>query len=295
MLSILIPTYNYTVYPLVKALHSLAVNDGILFEIIVMDDSSKDTVTVIENEQITLLSNCRFMRQPQNVGLAENRNTLAREAQYENLLFIDGDGIVVSEYFLKKYLENSVDTDIVYGGRKHPEQVPNNIQKLRWKYGRFVEDTTAAQRNSAIYQKLLFNNTLLKKHCFDKVTFDAELRKYGHEDTLFAYQASLLQLKVKHIDNPVEHGDIDPADVFLKKIKMGLVNILSLYKQGKIDADFVKMLSVYRQFKKTGMKLPAALFYKLFEKTMFNNLTSGKPSLFVFNLYRLSYICSLKA
>ena len=272
-----------------------ALNDNLVYEIIVMDDCSTDTLSIEKNKEINSFPNCRFMQQPNNVGLAENRNTLAREAQYENLLFIDGDGIVISDKYLLDYIKNAVDADIVYGGRRHPETVNDDSQQLRWKYGRLVEDTTASQRNTAIYQKLLFNNTLLKKHCFDKITFDPELRKYGHEDTLFAYEVSLLKLKVKHIDNPVEHGDIDQAAIFLKKIKMGLVNIVSLYRQGKIDPDFVKMLSIYQKFEKTGLKILARIFYKLFEKVVFRNLTSGNPSLFLFNLYRLGYICSLKA
>jgi glycosyltransferase involved in cell wall biosynthesis len=294
MLSILIPTYNYNVFPLVEDLHNMAVKENIAFEIIVMDDGSTDAISLKENEKINTLSNSRFMQLPQNVGLAENRNTLAWEAQYENLLFIDGDGLIINPDYLKNYIENLADVDIVYGGRKHPENVAAKKQKLRWKYGLFIEDTTAEQRKTAVYQKLLFNNTLLKKQCFDKVTFDPELRKYGHEDTLFAYKVSLLQLRVKHIDNAVEHGDVDHSDVFLRKTKMGLVNIKNLYLQHKIDPDFVKMLRIYKKLTKIGLKFPIGVFYFLFEKPMHKNLTSGKPSLFLFNLYRLSYICSLK-
>ncbi|PZR21433.1 MAG: hypothetical protein DI539_07975 [Flavobacterium psychrophilum] len=294
MLSILIPTYNYNVFPLVQDLHAMAVQENIAFEILVMDDGSTDGVSLNENEKINSLPNARFMQQQQNVGLAENRNTLARTAQYDNLLFIDGDGLIINSAYLRNYIDNIEGNDIVYGGRRHPNVVEPKNQKLRWKYGFYIEDTTADQRNTAIYQKLLFNNTLLKKHCFDKVKFDPELRKYGHEDTLFAYQASLLSLNVKHIDNPVQHGDIDLSEVFLRKTKMGLVNLRTLYLQHKIEPDFVKMLRIYRKVTKTGLKWPIGLFYKLFEKPMYMNLTSGKPSLFVFNLYRLSYICSLK-
>jgi len=295
MLSILIPTYNYTVYPLVKDLHDQAVKENIVFEVIVMDDCSTALATIEQNKHIDSLSHCRFMQQKTNGGLAQNRNTLAAEANYENLLFIDGDGIIISDSYLKDYLNNTTNNDIIYGGRKHPENVNKENQKLRWKYGLLIEDTTAEQRDTAVYQKLLCNNVLIKKHCFDVVAFDPELRKYGHEDTLYAYQVSLLKLTIKHINNPVQHGDIDPAEVFLNKTKMGLVNLRMLYRQGKIDSGFVKMLSIYRKFKRTGLSVPAGLFYKMFEKVMFKNLTSGNPSLFVFNLYRLSYICSLKA
>jgi len=64
---------------------------------------------------------------------------------------------------------------------------------------------------------LMLNNTLIKKVCFNLIKFDTNIIKYGHDDTLFAYQVSKLQLHIEHINNPVQHGDIDSNDIFIKK------------------------------------------------------------------------------
>ena len=52
MLSILIPIYNYNVYPLVLELHEQCMTLGISFEILCQDDGS--TITFIENNQINM-------------------------------------------------------------------------------------------------------------------------------------------------------------------------------------------------------------------------------------------------
>jgi hypothetical protein len=52
-----------------------------------------------------------------------------------------------------------------------------------------------------------FNNTL-KKSCFDTVKFDTNTTKYGHDDTHFPIIESQT-FSLMHLENPVEHGDID--------------------------------------------------------------------------------------
>ncbi|RZJ74146.1 MAG: glycosyltransferase, partial [Flavobacterium sp.] len=197
MLSILIPTYNYNVFPLVSSLYGLCAESGTAFEIIVCDDGSGSPLNN-ENEKINTLPNGRFIALQNNVGLSENRNTLAREAQYENLLFIDGDSIIIEPKFIINYLNSLENSDVVYGGRVHPEKIDSPTRMLRWRYGREVEDKVAEERNKKVYRSLLFNNALIKKEAFNKIKFDPELRQYGHEDTLFAYHASLLKLRVTH-------------------------------------------------------------------------------------------------
>ena len=57
MLSILIPTYNYNVVPLVLDLHKQCLECEINFEILVFDDGSK--LFTIENHKINSLKNCK--------------------------------------------------------------------------------------------------------------------------------------------------------------------------------------------------------------------------------------------
>lgn len=293
MLSILIPIYNYNVYPLVRELHQQCTECGINFEILAQDDASHSPLNQ-ENEKVNALSHCSFVSLEKNVAHRENRNLLAEQAKFDYLLFIDGDSIVIDANYIRKYLENIEGFDVVYGGRQHPEKCPSKKQSLRWKYGKFIEDKLAINRRKTPYKSLLFNNTVITKKCFNQVKFDKDITLYGHDDTQFAYQLSLLQAKVNHIDNPIEHGDIDTNIAYLSKTESSLKSLLLLYQTGKISSEFVSILKLYVLLKKTKLIVLARAFHKFFQKSIAKSLLSENPSLFLFNIYRIGYLCTLK-
>jgi glycosyltransferase involved in cell wall biosynthesis len=293
MLSILIPTFNYKVYHLVSELHKQGLECKIPFEIIVIDDGS-NSQTNKENDRINLLDNAIFIALDENIGLSSNRNLLASKAKFTNFLFIDGDSIVLNPNYIKNYLNAIDSSEIIYGGRVHPKTITSIKQKLRWKYGRTVEDKTASQRNSQEYKTLMFNNTLIKKACFTPIQFDPKLKKYGHEDTLFAYQLSLSKHRIKHLDNAVEHGNIEESPIFISKVKNSLSNLLLLDNEHKIAPSFVTILEFYHFLKNYKLDFIIRVFYLVFEKALYKQLVSKNPSLFLFNAYRIGYLCSLK-
>ena len=292
MLSVLVPIYNYNAYPLVEELHKQCIELGIVFEILCQDDASKSALN-INNEKINSLSNCNFISLEKNVAHRQNRNLLAKRAKYEYLLFLDGDSIVINSHYIKNYINNLKEYDVIYGGRLHPENYPSNQQILRWKYGKFIEDKLAKDRLKKPYKCLLFNNTIIKKECFNKVKFDTEITLYGHDDTQLSYQLSLIPSKIHHIDNQIKHGDIDSNEVYINKTKNSIKSLLVLYASKKIDYRYVSLLKLYVFLKTTKLHLIALLFYKIFKNTMTKNLVSNNPSLIVFNLFRISYMCSL--
>lgn len=293
MLSVLVPIYNYNAYPLVEELHKQCIELGIVFEILCQDDASKSALN-INNEKINSLSNCNFISLEKNVAHRQNRNLLAKRAKYEYLLFLDGDSIVINSHYIKNYINNLKEYDVIYGGRLHPENYTSNQQILRWKYGKFIEDKLAKDRLKKPYKCLLFNNTIIKKECFNKVKFDTEITLYGHDDTQLSYQLSLIPSKIHHIDNQIKHGDIDSNEVYINKTKNSIKSLLVLYASKKIDYRYVSLLKLYVFLKTTKLHLIALLFYKIFKNTMTKNLVSNNPSLIVFNLFRISYMCSLK-
>ena len=292
MLSILVPIYNYNVFPLVVALHKQCTDCGIDFEILCQDDASNSSLNAF-NEQVNELYNCSFVSLKENLAHRANRNSLAAQAKFDYLLFIDGDSIIIHDNFIKKYINNLQDFDVVYGGRLHPEKCPSNNQKLRWKYGKFIEDKSAANRNKKHYQTLLFNNTVIKKVLFNQVKFDTISKKYGHDDTQLSYQLSLLKSKVNHIENPVEHGDIDTNLVYLNKTKASLENLIALYEEEKIDIEFVKLIQLYHFLKRTRITYIISKIHSIFDKYLLQNLTKKNPNLFLFNWFRVGYLCSI--
>src|SRR5690554_7739581 len=82
MLSILIPTYNYNVFPLVQEVFRQCVKENIMFEIIVLDDSSQNFHE--ENNQINTLNNCFYTVLNQNIGRSAIRNLLSTKASFED-------------------------------------------------------------------------------------------------------------------------------------------------------------------------------------------------------------------
>jgi len=292
MLSILIPIYNHNTYNLVSQLNGQCLNFGIKFEIICQDDASNSILNKF-NEEINQLLNCSFVSLKENVAHRKNRNLLAEKAKYDWLLFIDGDSKIIQEDFIQKYIDNTKDFQVIYGGRIHPEICPSNAQKLRWKYGRNIEDKTALERQKKPFKSLLFNNTLILKSEFNKVKFDPEITLYGHDDTQFSYDLSKIKSKINHINNPILHDDIDANKKYLDKTKESLKSLLVLYTSNKISPEFVSILKLYVFFKKTGLIYLVQFGFKMFKNVFRKQILSNKPSLMVFNIYRIGFLCSL--
>jgi len=101
-LSILIPSYNYSIFDLVKTLHRQVERTLIKYEILCFDDAS--TILIPENEKINTLSNCSYIVLKQNIGRSSIRNLLASTAHCENLLFLDADTIPIHENFVENYI-----------------------------------------------------------------------------------------------------------------------------------------------------------------------------------------------
>ena len=98
MLSILIPTYNYNVFLLVKELVDQASKLNIDFEIICLDDGGK--VTFIENEAINELKNCSFSTNEVNLGRASNLNKLVDKAKFNYCLLLEADAFPTNENYI---------------------------------------------------------------------------------------------------------------------------------------------------------------------------------------------------
>ncbi|WNH07720.1 glycosyltransferase family 2 protein [Thalassobellus suaedae] len=292
MLSILIPTYNYNVYPLAFQLEQQALDANIVFEIICFDDGSSSKLN-FENDKINTLKNSKFIALEKNIGLSNNRNELAQSAKYDYLLFIDGDSVIIDKNYIRQYI-NSINenTEVVYGGRIHPKTVTSN-RKLRWKYGIYREDLNSQQRIKNKYKSVLFNNTLIKKSVFDQIRFEKQITKYGHEDTIFAFNLSKIKATIKHIDNPVLHGDVDLNMVFFNKTHKSIENLNLIYNKNLIDSDFVTFLKVFKKLKKARLNYLFGVVHKILYPIFKYNLTSKYPSLYIFELFRLSYFCNI--
>lgn len=294
MLSVLIPTYNYAIFPLVSILFEQLEKAKIDFEIICLDDASSRFHN--ENQEINTLENCSYTILEKNIGRSSIRNLLAKKANFENLLFLDADVIPVHENFISKYISciNS-EEKIVYGGIRYQEKKPEKNQVLRWVYGNSREALCIEKRNKNPYLSFLTLNFLISKSVFEKVCFNEAIPNLRHEDTLFSYDLKKAKIKLLHIENPTIHNGLESSEVFLKKSEESLIGLDYLIKKKLISSDYVKLSEKEKAFKKYRLNKLYLFFYNTFKKSFLKNILGKKPSLFIFDLYRLGYFCNLNS
>lgn len=291
MLSILIPTYNYNVIPLVSELHKQCLECGINFEIIVIDDCSK--LFLEENQKISNFENCYFEVLKKNIGRSAIRNLLAGKATSENLLFLDADTIPVNSNFIYSYnsaLNNKI--EVVLGGYCYKEE-PKYEGKFRYKYGKEREEKSAFERNLNPYKFIFSGNLLIQKKAFLATNYSFQNAFYGM-DIFFAYQLFINQIKVVHIENPIYHLGLETNKIFFEKS----LKAVESRKKFLVNCEQIEKISplikYYNTLKKYRLLSIATVCFSISKPILKKLILNKNPSLICFDLYRLGYLCTLK-
>lgn len=292
MLSILIPVYNYDVFALVNNLHNQCTKSKITFEILCLDDASN--LFTIENQRITQFENTSFLTLESNIGRSAIRNLLAKKANFENLLFLDADTIPVHDNFILNYIfQINNEEKIVYGGISYQSEKPSKEKLLRWVYGRKRESISPIERNKNPSKFALVSNLLIQKEIVKIYPFDETIHEYGYEDLLFFSILKSKDIQIIHIENPTYHLNLESSNVFLNKTKTALKNLKILKNSKKLSQEDSKIIAASEYLKKMKLIQIFTYFFITTQAKIEQNLISEKPSLFLFDLYKLGYYCTL--
>jgi glycosyltransferase involved in cell wall biosynthesis len=291
MISILIPIHNYNATPLVQELQLQCLNSGIDFEIICIDDCS--SICKEENNTISEINHCHLYFLDKNIGRSKIRNLLAYKATFDWLLFLDCDTFPKSEQFIRSYLKQITQPSCraIFGGLDYDKLKPKDNQLLRWVYGQNREAKTALQRLEHPYTTSYVSNFLIQRSLFRTIQFDESIITYGYEDAIFIQSLKTKNIIIDQIENPVFHLNLETSEMFLSKTKEALKTLLYLSHTNKHLNS--KLIRTYRTLH--TMKLDS-IMSKIFTSTksiLEKNLTSKKPSLILFDLYKISYFCYL--
>jgi len=297
MLSIIIPTYNYSASELVYSVTKQCESIEIAYEVIVQDDASTDSDSILENQTINKLPNCQFIRNEKNLGRGKNINSLIKLAKYDWILLLDCDTKPISENFIRMYLETMRDSSskIIFGGIAYLDTPPKESEILRWKYGTEREAISLGKRSKNPYLTLLTSNILCQKNLFETVCFDENITEYGYEDLVFAKQLEEHKIEILHIENPVYHLNYETSEAFLKKTEKSLQTLLFLEENKIIDTNTTKLQKAYQQLKKLKLERVFFMIFKRWKGKIIKNLLSNNPSIFYFDLYKLGYFIILKS
>lgn len=268
-LSILIPVYKWDCSLLVEDLERQAKKLDISYEIIEADD-----------EQL-------------NMGRARIRNHLAEMAHGNWLLFLDCDAVVESSSFLKNYLDAAKNSKakVICGGLHHAKKMPSEDVSLRWSYEHRADRHRAARfRKRHPYQSFTPFSFLIDREVFLSIRFDERIQGYGHEDTLFGCELAKQRVPIRHIDNPLLHKGLESNHHYLEKTRQAL---RTLHHFNKDLSGYSKVLTGFKLLRAFHLRKPAAQLFILLRHDMEENLTGPKPSVFLFELYKLGYYCHL--
>ncbi|MCI6617987.1 MAG: glycosyltransferase [Prevotella sp.] len=285
-LSILIPCFNVSCFSLVRQLHEQAMAiEGLTFEIIVADDGSTDRQLVASNEMIRRLAHCAYIIRQENVGRAAIRNFLAREAHFDQLLFVDSGVEIHRRTFLIDYLEQADEHSVVAGGVSIPAQ--NLTQRLKYRYEKEHENRhTVARRQQQPYQSFRSCNFMIPKRLMRTFPFPEQLKRYGYEDVLLGRAFEQHQVPVKHVDNPIAYVHFESNKDFLKKTEEAIDNL-----KAHVDLlrDYSHLASVAEYLRTARLQWLIRIIFRVMRKQWRRNLCGDHPSLRIFAMYKLGY------
>jgi hypothetical protein len=293
MISVCIPVFNFNITALVDELSKQSSELNVPTEIIIIDDCSE----FFKSENKKAAQALKYIELPENIGRSKIRNLFLEYAKYEYLLFLDCDSLVVRNDFLSKYLEVlKKESSVICGGRIYPDQPPGRSKMLSWKHGVHKESMSVDVRKANPNKSFMTNNFVVAKECMNKIKFDERITKYGHEDTLFGYELAKQHIEITHIDNPVLNGDIETNEVFLKKTKQGVINLVHILSFLKHDEEFVKNVSLLNYYEKTkSFRGIQYVLYKIFRRPIYYFLKKGYVSLKIFDFYKLGIFIECKS
>lgn len=285
MISVCIPVFNFNISALVEELSKQCEALEVPTEIIVIDDCSE--VFKSENEKAT--QNLKYIELSKNIGRSKIRNLFLEYANYEYLLFLDCDSLVVRNDFLLKYVEALKNNpSVICGGRIYPDRPEGRNKMLSWKHGVYRESIPAEERKLNPNKSFMTNNFVVAKKCLNDIKFDERITKYGHEDTLFGHELAKNNIEITHIDNPVLNGDIETNEVFLEKTKHGVINLIHILNFLNYDKEFVKNVSLLNYYEKSkSVRGLQSLLFKIFKRPIYFFLKKGYVNLKLFDFYKL--------
>lgn len=297
-ISILIPVNNFDIVALVESLKGGMGSVPEFNEILIGDDGSSEEYRKIYRS--IECGNIRLIVSEKNIGRASIRNRLIAQAKGDYLLIIDADAMLpgTAEVFMSNWLKYLVTSRVICGGIMYRQSPPGDPEKmLRWKYGIRKEQRKAAERHKNPHASFSTFNVLIEKGIFSKLRFYEELKQYGYEDTLFAYQLKKAGINILHIDNGLVHEGLETNREFLAKTKLSMENLSRLYDNvtdKKTFSSTVRIVRIYRYLRFFHMTRVLAGIFIHYRDKMEKRLDSANILVELFEFYKTCMFCTFR-
>jgi len=262
-ISIIIPLYNAENY-IVKCLDSIKNHTYKDFEIIVINDKSKDNSWEVLNNYVSenLNINFKIINNEINLGLSKTRNKGMELATGNYVLFMDNDDTLADEFSLQYFMDKTGnDPDIILGKTRFLlNDVPkeSNYHKLKNKKETYTDNEILDGFFSGEWAVTAWNK--LYKVDFLKKNNLKFLDDLLHEDELWAFETAVAAKKINFLteETYVYYSMSNPnsmtATVGLKNIEHYLIILTKklemseekgLYEKSKLVESYLKNFANY--------------------------------------------------
>lgn len=292
-LSICIPVYNFDVRELVFDLKKEIENNKIDAEIILIDDASEESFTIINSELQKEVQTFIFLEK--NIGRTRIRNLFLNYTKGDYLLFLDCDGQIISNTFLSSYIQfiaNNKETDVVYGGRKVADFPPDKNHCLRWKFAIERENPPVKQRQEKPYLCFQTNNFIINREVLEKIPFNPEFQKYGYEDLLFAMELKREGVLIDHIENAIFNNDLETNEKYLIKVKESMESLAKMLQDKNLKSNLteIKIVKAYNRINEKFLRILFANLFQIIKVGLEKKLLKGNVNLRYLDFYKLGLL-----
>jgi glycosyltransferase involved in cell wall biosynthesis len=201
-ISVIIPLYTAENY-IVKCLDSIANQTYTNYEIIVINDKSKDGSWQVLNDYVSRNPNIDFkiIDNEQNLGLSRTRNKGMEMATGDYILFMDNDDTLADEFSLQHFIDKTDDNpDIILGKTRFLlNDIPkeSNYHQLKNKKKTYTDneilDGFFTGEWAVTAWNKLYNADFLKNN---NLKFLDDLL---HEDELWAFETAICAKKINFL------------------------------------------------------------------------------------------------
>lgn len=290
MISILIPVYNQDIRKLVHQLVQQASESAVAFEIIARDDGSSGHFKNL-NRSLIPTPCFSWIENTSNKGRSITRNLLAKEANFDFLLFLDCDVQLKSSDFLAKYINyiHQKYYGLVAGGCQYESSKPEEQRYLlHWTYGTKVENPAGHRFFSTAKKHFHSVNFMINKEIILLIPFQESITTYGHEDSLWEHDLISKRIQIVHIQNPVLHLGLNTTKQFLRNTASAIKNVILLNKEGINFRS--NLLRLYDLLLRLNLVKLYFKFYRKTEKLIVRNLMSQHPKIGLLSIFKLGLL-----
>ena len=256
-ISIIVPIYNVEEY-LVECLKSIYKIENLRYEVILVNDGSKDKSYKIMEDFKALYPNQTVLINKENGGLSSARNAGLRVAKGRYVSFIDSDDFIDTVEFEKFVIEGIKSrVDIAVGNMRY--YVP----------GRIGEPLFRSKLDDIYRRDFLIKNNLF---------FNEEI---VHEDSEFTTLAYLRAKKIKYIDK---------AFYFYRQREGSIMNKVSEKSMVSLEKICEKLFLEFKKLNNNrGKEALATLILSFYSTVVYKRYNGGGDYKRVYKRYRELY------